>query len=203
MKGVEFLQRFPQLLAFGASTGGPQAVETILGLMRRPLRQAVFVIQHMPLGFTDPFAKRLQRTLELDVRECVIDGDVVVEGVVYVARSGRHLTLRKTPRGLQTRFSDLPETALHKPSIDVFLSSLALLLPDVTVRAAILTGMGHDGALGLRELRDKGGITAVQAELDCVVYGMPKAALAQHGATDALTLQELSAWASQGDSSNR
>ncbi|MCY0901930.1 MAG: CheB methylesterase domain-containing protein [Firmicutes bacterium] len=197
------MQRLPKILALGASTGGPQAVETILGLMGRPIRQAIFVIQHMPLGFTDPFARRLQRTLGLDVRECVVDGDVVEEGVVYVARSGRHLTLRKTPRGLQTRLSDAPESALHKPSIDVFLSSLASLLPDVSVRAAILTGMGHDGARGLRELRDKGGITAVQAELDCVVYGMPKAALAQHGATDALTLQELSIWASQGDSSNR
>lgn len=191
--------RCPRILAFGASTGGPQAVATILGLMRRPLNQAIIVVQHMPLGFTASFADRLRRTLDLDVRECKEDGEVIAENRVYVASGGKHLTLLRSQSRIVVRLSDEPADLLHKPSIDILLASLAQLRPEVQVKAALLTGMGRDGARGLRELRDKGGITAVQAEVDCVVYGMPKAALASHAASISLSLEEMAVWASSPD----
>lgn len=186
--------RSPLIVALGASTGGPQALQSILSSLPRTFPAVIFVIQHMPIGFTEPFARRLANQVALPVKECREDGEVVQSGHIYIAQSGVHLGLTEDQEGLRIFFPKEPELAFHKPSIDVFFRSLITLLPTHEVRAALLTGMGRDGARGLRELREKGGITAVQAEQDCVVFGMPKAALAAFATDTVLTLPELAAW---------
>ncbi len=164
---------FPKLIAIGASTGGPKAVQTVLEQLPKHIPSIIFIVQHMPEKFTKSFADRLRQVTGHHVSESK-DQEIAVPGHIYVAKGGSHLLVRETTEGIQLIHSSDPANTLHRPSVDVFLYSFASL--NGTKRAVILTGMGADGAKGLHEVRVKGGITAVENEKDCVVYGMPKAA---------------------------
>ena len=180
-----------ELLVIGASTGGPRAVETVLAHLGPPSRVPVpvVVVQHMPAGFTEAFAARLDRCLPLTVREAA-EGTVLEPGVVVVAPGGRHLTLVPAAAGLRVALPDDVPDALHLPSVDAAFRSARDTLGG-RVAAVLLTGMGRDGARGMAELRARGAHTIAQDEATCVVYGMPGAAAELGGASEILPLERI------------
>ena len=175
-----------ELCVIGASTGGPAAVQRILQGLPARFPFPVVVVQHMPPGFTDPFARRLDSLSRLRVTEAV-EGHRLAAGDVVVAPGGRHL--RVSP-GLAVVLSPEPSAARHIPSIDVTMRSAARSRPG-RVLGILLTGMGEDGAEGMATIRAGGGVTIAESEASCVVYGMPRAAVRCGGATWVLSLGEI------------
>ncbi|HEU0092472.1 MAG TPA: CheB methylesterase domain-containing protein [Vicinamibacteria bacterium] len=164
-----------QIVVIGTSTGGPPALQAIIPRLPEALPCAVLVVQHMPVGFTRSLAERLDGRSVVPVREAA-DGDLVVRGSVLVAPAGRHMKIRR--RGQETRvwLDDEPRSALHRPSVDVLMASVAKAYGEHAM-GIVLTGMGSDGVEGLRAIRDAGGMTLAESEETCVIYGMPKAAV--------------------------
>ena len=165
------MQSGHNILAIGASTGGPKAVMRLLKALPAGFPGAVFVVQHIAHGFARGFAKWLDRECALPVG-IARDGANVVPGQALVAPDGSHLTLED---GV-IRLTDTPPVNCCRPSIDVFFGSLARQRCDQVV-AVLLTGMGKDGALGMLRVKEAGGTTIVQDEPSCAVFGMPKAAI--------------------------
>ena len=161
------------VLAIGCSTGGPDALATVLGGLPRDLSVPVVVVQHMPPLFTRMLAQRLDGTSPLEVREAA-DGDPLVAGTVLVAPGGRHLALRRTAAGSCVQLNDDPPENFCRPAVDVLFRSVSTIYRDRTL-AVVLTGMGRDGALGAKVVRDAGGEVFVQDEQTSVVWGMPGA----------------------------
>jgi two-component system chemotaxis response regulator CheB len=179
------------VLAVGTSTGGPPALQLILSYLPGDLPVPMLVVQHMPLGFTASLAKRLDSLSKLNVVEAV-DGDPAAPGCCLIAPSGLHMSLERDARGLVVRLSKSPDGLLHRPSVDVLMDSVARTTGDRS-RARILTGMGSDGAKGLKAVHDKGGTTIAQDENSCVVYGMPKVAVELGGVDRSLPLERIPA----------
>lgn len=175
-------------IAIGLSTGGVSCLETILQQLTPPL-PPILVVQHMPKGFTLPFAKRLNDLSPLNVYEAE-DGTTLSPSSVYIAPGHLHLSLREEPSAKTIRLQDGPEISGHKPSVDVLFRSLAKAAPASTA-AFIMTGMGRDGADGLLELRKRGAYTCAQDESSSVVYGMPKAAVEIGAAGEVLPLSSI------------
>ncbi len=169
------------VLAIGTSTGGPPALQLILSQMPRDLPVPVLVVQHMPPGFTTSLAKRLDSLSSLRVIEAS-DGDPAQPGSCLIAPSGLHMYLEKGGNGYFVRLSKSPDGLLHRPSVDVLMDSVAKNAGARSL-AVILTGMGSDGAKGMKSVHDAGGATIAQDESTCVVYGMPKVAV-ELGAVD-------------------
>jgi len=167
--------REAEVVAIGTSTGGPPALQTIIPRLPVGLASAILVVQHMPVGFTKSLADRLNARSKVPVREAE-DGERVEPGVVLVAPAGRHMKVKK--RGTMTRvwLDDEPRSALHRPSVDVLMASVARTYGPRTL-GIVLTGMGSDGVEGLRAIRAAGGRTLAESEESCVIYGMPKAAV--------------------------
>jgi two-component system chemotaxis response regulator CheB len=163
----------PALVLIGASTGGPPAVERILRDLGARLSCPIVVAQHMPAGFTRAFASRLASHLPFDVRE-VADGEPLLGGTVYVAPGGMHTTVEKRRDGLFARLTASADRV--QPSVDALFSSAAAAVGPRAV-AALLTGMGDDGALGMAELARAGSYTLAQDEATSAVFGMPRAAI--------------------------
>jgi two-component system chemotaxis response regulator CheB len=170
----------PEVIAIGASTGGPLALQRILSQLPGDLPAGILIVQHMPRGFTDPFARRLNSLSRLRVREAVAN-DVVEPGVALLAPAGMHLAVcRRGGAGnsggrVIVRLSDQPSEARHIPSVDVMMMSVAETY-GAHAMGVLLTGMGTDGARGIKEIHDRGGFTVGQDEASCAVYGMPRAA---------------------------
>ena len=162
------------VVVIGTSTGGPAALQSIIPRLPESLRAAVLVVQHMPVGFTRSLAERLDARSALRVREAV-EGDLVVPGTVLVAPAGKHMKLRHRGRDARVWLDEEPRSALHRPSIDVLMASVAKVYGERSV-GVILTGMGSDGVEGMRAIRSAGGLTLAESEETCVIYGMPKAA---------------------------
>ena len=164
---------FEKIIAIGASTGGTEAVQSILTTLTEDVPPIVIVI-HMPAGFTRMYANRLNDICKMYVKEAE-DGDMLKYGVVYIAPGGYHMRVLK--RGGKLYLSCRQETKVngHMPSVDVLFDSVADNAAPKVV-SAILTGMGNDGALGILNIKNKGGYTIGQDKNSCVVYGMPKAA---------------------------
>jgi len=177
------------VVGIGASTGGPPALQSILTGLPAGLPAAVLVVQHMPKGFTASLAERLNHLSKLVVSEAV-DGDAVLPGRCLIAPSGLHMTLRRNGTGLKVRLSEEPEGLLHRPSVDVLMQSLAREVGKKAL-GVILTGMGADGAHGMKELHDAGGHTIAQDEDSCVVYGMPKVAVELGGVDESFPLDQI------------
>jgi two-component system chemotaxis response regulator CheB len=157
------------IVLIGSSTGGPKALPEVLSRLPANLPAAVLVVQHMPEGFTRSFAERLNWTSALEVKEAE-EGDEVRKGKVYLAPGNKHLLLE----GDRLRLDDGPKVNFVRPAVDVLMNSVA---PRYGPRAigVVLTGMGSDGAEGMRNIKRNGGKTIAQSEETCVVYGMPKA----------------------------
>lgn len=161
------------LIAIGASTGGVDAVRAVLEKL--PANCPPVVIgQHMPAGFTKRFASRLNEQTGLNVCEAE-DRMLLKSGCAYVAPGGFHLSVEKSSGQLKCRVSDDAEVSGHKPSVDVLFGSVAKVMGPMAV-GAILTGMGRDGATGLKLMRDAGAYTVGQSASSALVYGMPKVA---------------------------
>jgi two-component system chemotaxis response regulator CheB len=156
------------VIAIGASTGGVEALFAVLSAL--PVNcPPVLIVQHMPAAFTAGFAARLDRLCKIRVVEAV-DGTAIVPGTAYVAPGGRHMGLSHG----RIKLSDAAPVTGHRPSVDYLFHSIAPLGDRAT--GVILTGMGADGATGLRAMRDAGARTLGQNEASCIVYGMPRAA---------------------------
>jgi two-component system chemotaxis response regulator CheB len=178
-----------ELCVIGASTGGPIALQRILERVPARFPLPIAIVQHMPVGFTGPFADRLSRLCRLRVSEAV-EGDRLLPGRVLVAPAGRHLRITGS---LATVLAAAPADAKHIPSVDVTMNSAARARPG-RVLGILLTGMGNDGAEGMGTIRASGGFTIGESESSCVVYGMPRAA-EQRGAVDCmLPLPEIIAF---------
>jgi two-component system chemotaxis response regulator CheB len=165
-----------QVVAIGASTGGPRALAELIPALPAGFAAGVVVAQHMPAGFTETLAERLNRSAALRVSEAR-DGDAVVPGVVLVAPGGRLMSVERGGDGsLSVRIWDEPGH-LHRPSVDVLFRSVARAAGARSV-AVVLTGMGSDGAEGAALVRGAGGRTLVESAETAVIDGMPGAARA-------------------------
>ncbi len=163
----------PDIVAVGTSTGGPQALQEILPLLPADLPVGVLIVQHMPPGFTAPFAQRLNNLCKVTVREAA-DNDSVEPGVVYIAPAGGHMTIFRGARSqVAIRISSTPQGMLHIPSVDVMMLSVAEVFRSAAM-GIIMTGMGSDGLEGMRAIAREGGITIGQDKSSCIVYGMPR-----------------------------
>ena len=178
-----------ELALFGASTGGPRAIETVLAQLGPDVRAPIAIVQHMPKGFTSAFAERLDRSLPLAVREAS-DGDRLEPGTVHIAQAGRHLRVSQNSGQYFAALSASPRTATHRPSVDVLFSSAAKAAGRHTI-AVLLTGMGTDGAEGMAKLHAAGAHTIAQSAKSCVVYGMPRAAVELDAVRETLPLDRI------------
>jgi len=177
-----------RLIAIGSSTGGPEALQRVLSPLPAET-PGVVVVQHMPPMFTTSLAARLDRLCRLVVREAS-DGDPVAPGTVLIAPGDRHLVVRRGAAGLRVEVRDGPRIGLHKPSVDVLFRSVAEVVGADAV-GVILTGMGRDGAAGLKQMHDAGAHTIAQDEVTCVVHGMPREAVALGGVTEEAALDDI------------
>lgn len=177
-----------QIIAIGASTGGTEAIREVL--MALPAATpGIVIVQHMPPGFTASFAQRLDSLCALSVSEAK-DGDRVLPGHALIAPGNFHMSLRRSGAEYFVRVASGPPVNHHRPSVDVLFDSCAELAGKNVV-AAILTGMGDDGARGMRRMRDAGAHTIAQDEATCVVFGMPREAINYGGAEQVLPLPRI------------
>jgi two-component system chemotaxis response regulator CheB len=175
-----------ELCVVGASTGGPVALQGILERIPAGFPLPIVIVQHMPVGFTQSFAARLNRLSRLQVSEAA-DGDQLRPGRVLVAPAGRHLRIT---RDLVVQLATEAADAKHIPSVDIAMKSAVRARPGA-VLGILLTGMGQDGAEGMATIRASGGFTIGESEASCVVYGMSRAAELRGGVDCMLPLPEI------------
>lgn len=174
-----------ELCVIGASTGGPAALQALLEVVPAGFPMPIAIVQHMPPGFTRPFANRLDGLCRLSVSEAE-EGQRLAPGMVVVAPAGMHLRISAS---LVTTLAAEPASR-HTPSVDVLFRSAAKARPG-GVLGVLLTGMGDDGAEGLSQIRAQGGTTIAESEESCAVYGMPRAAVERGAAQYVLPLLEI------------
>lgn len=177
-----------RIVAIGTSTGGTQALELVLRALPR-VSPGIVVVQHMPEKFTAAFAARLNGLSALEVREAKAN-DRVLPGLVLIAPGGRHMLLRRNGARYHVEVRDGPAVNRHRPSVDVLFRSVAQAAGS-NACGIIMTGMGDDGARGLREMHGAGAHTIAQDEESCVVYGMPKEAVKLGCVDEVLPLQRI------------
>jgi two-component system chemotaxis response regulator CheB len=168
------------VIAIGISAGGPVTLHGILPAFP-PETPPMVITQHMPAEFTGPFAQRLDAVAQIDVKQAE-QGDDLRPGLALIAPGSHHLRVLKGPRGLRAVLDGGPKVSGFRPSVDVMFESVAAAAGPLAV-AVVMTGMGHDGADGVRHVKRAGGTTVAQDEATSVVYGMPKAAF-QTGCVD-------------------
>lgn len=168
------------VILLGASTGGTEALRDVLTHLPGNL-PGIAIVQHIPATFSKAFADRLNTLCTLEVREAC-DGDRVAPGTALIAPGNFHLLLQWAGDGYRVRVTDGPQVWHQRPAVDLLFKSAADCGAGPHALAGVLTGMGKDGAEGLKKLRDKGATTFAQDEASCVVYGMPKAAWENGGA---------------------
>jgi len=180
-----------KVVAIGISTGGPQALEYLLAQLPADFSATIVVVQHMPEGFTEMFARRLDEVCALRVKEAQ-SGDVLQVGRVLICPGSRHMKVKRLPLGDIVVLSDDARVNGHRPSADVLLRSVAEEFRAQAV-GILMTGMGDDGAEGLGAVKKVGGMTIAQSEDSCVVFGMPKAAIERGYAMRVVALDVMSA----------
>ncbi len=179
-----------KILAIGASTGGTQAIESVL--MGLPADCAgTVIVQHMPEFFTASFAQRLDSLCAMEVREAR-DADAVVPGVAFVAPGNKHMILQQSGSTYHVRIKDGPPVHHQRPAVDVLFASVSQSAGPNAV-GVILTGMGADGAKGLLAMHERGAHTIAQDEQSCIVFGMPKEAIKLGAADEIRPLHEIPA----------
>ncbi len=181
-----------RVIAIGISTGGPNALQFVLSQIPADFLSAIVIVQHMPEGFTEMFAKRLDECCALEVHEAR-SGDLLLAGRVLICPGNRHMMVRRMPRGDMVILSDGPPVNGHRPSADVLFHSVAQEFARMTV-GILMTGMGDDGAEGLGVIKAAGGMTIAQSEDTCVVSGMPRAAILKGYANKIIPLDGLSSY---------
>jgi two-component system chemotaxis response regulator CheB len=182
------VQTTDRVIVIGTSTGGTQALEYLFTQLPRN-SPPIIVVQHMPEHFTAAFAKRLDGICQVTVKEAA-HNDRVLPGQVLIAPGGKHMLLQRSGAQYRVDVKDGPLVSRHRPSVDVLFRSSAQSAGANAV-GIILTGMGDDGAHGMKELHDVGALTIAQDEASCVVYGMPKEAVKQGGVDGILPLSAI------------
>jgi two-component system chemotaxis response regulator CheB len=177
------------LLVIGVSTGGPPAVQRVLGELPKDFPVAIIIAQHMPAAFTGPFAKRLDGLCKISVKEAE-SGERAQPGCVYISPGGKHVRVQLDKGHLVMTVSSQPEDALYKPSANVLIESAASIM-NRRVLGAVLTGMGNDGLEGAKVLKAKGGRLLAQSDSTCVVYGMPKAIVDASLADEIVDIEDM------------
>lgn len=179
-----------KVVAIASSTGGPKALQKLIPLLPSDLGAPVLIVQHMPAGFTEALAGRLDTLSGLSVREAQ-EGDVLLPGNVYLARGGRHMNVVKSGAVHVIHYTDEPHREGVRPCANYMYESLADCGYDEVI-CAVLTGMGADGTTGIKNLKEKKKVTVfAQNEETCTVYGMPRSILLS-GLTDkGLTLEQI------------
>ena len=177
-----------KIIFIGASTGGTEATRELL-VKLPPDSPAVMITQHMPPGFTKSYAARLDGLCRIRVAEAV-DGERVLPGHAYIAPGGFHLSVQRSGANYIARVQDGEPVNRHKPSVDVLFDSAARVVGRNAL-GVMLTGMGADGARAMRSMRDAGSFNLVQDEASCVVFGMPREAIAQGAAHEVLPLARI------------
>jgi two-component system chemotaxis response regulator CheB len=180
-----------RVVAIGISTGGPQALEYLLSQLPGDFPGSLVVVQHMPEGFTDMFARRLDEICSLRVKEAQ-SGDLLQSGRVLICPGSRHVKVKRLPLGDIVVLSDEPHVNGPRPSADVLFRSVAEEFKNHAI-GLLMTGMGDDGAEGLGAIKRAGGMTIAQSEESCVVFGMPKAAIERGHAVRVVALDVMSA----------
>jgi two-component system chemotaxis response regulator CheB len=178
-----------RVIAIGVSTGGPNALQYLLSQLPAEFPGSILIVQHMPVGFTEMFAKRLDETCSVRVKEAQ-SGDLLMAGRVLVCPGNRHLKVKKLPLGNVAVLAEEAPVHGHRPSVDVLFRSVAEEFGAQSI-AVIMTGMGDDGASGMGAVRAAGGMTIAQSEESCVVFGMPKAAIDRGYVTRVVHLEDL------------
>jgi len=168
------------LIVIGTSTGGPKALHEVMSGLARIPRTAILIVQHMPPGFTKSLAHRLDSVAKYRVKEAE-QGEEVVDGNAYIAPGGYHMEAAYQFDKLKIQLSQAPLVNGHRPSVDVLMKSVAAI--ELQKVGVIMTGMGNDGAEGIKLMKDYGAVNIGESAETCVVYGMPKSA-AQLGALD-------------------
>jgi two-component system chemotaxis response regulator CheB len=187
-----------QIILLGASTGGTEALKTVLTSLRGDL-PGICIVQHIPAYFSRAFAERLNKECPMEVREAA-HGDLVTPGLALIAPGGRHMILKERNAGYAVELSDGPPVHHQKPSVDIMFDSAVKAGAGPHAVAALLTGMGSDGAAGLLRLREAGAITAAQNEETCVVFGMPREAIKLGAARHILPLSQIGVFLEQQNS---
>ncbi len=183
------LQHEPsRFIGIGISTGGPNTLQYVLAQLPANFPGTIVVVQHMPEGFTEMFARRLNDTCAIQVKEAQT-GDLLLAGRVLICPGNRHIRVRQMPLGPVAILSDEQRVNGHRPSVDVLFRSLADFGPRSV--AVLMTGMGDDGADAMAAVKTSGGLTIAQSAESCVVFGMPKAAIERGHASRVLSLDAL------------
>jgi len=178
-----------KIVAIGVSTGGPNALQYLLSQLPGDFPGSIVVVQHMPEGFTEMFARRLNESCSIYVKEAQ-SGDLLIAGRALICPGNRHIKVRRMPLGNTVVLSDEGKLNGHRPSVDVLFRSVASEFGSRAI-GVLMTGMGDDGASGLGLIRNAGGLTLAQSEDSCVVYGMPKAAIEKGYAMRVVPLEML------------
>jgi two-component system chemotaxis response regulator CheB len=177
-----------KVIAIGTSTGGTQALEAVLTQLPA-VTSGIVIVQHMPEKFTAMFAQRLNGLCKLEVREAQ-NGDRVLPGRALIAPGGKHMMLKRSGAQYYVEVADGPVVNRHKPSVDVLFRSVAQVAGRNAL-GVIMTGMGDDGARGMKEMHDAGASTVAEDESTCVVFGMPKVAIELGGVDKIVPLPSI------------
>ncbi|MBT2867754.1 Protein-glutamate methylesterase/protein-glutamine glutaminase 1 [Chromobacterium violaceum] len=186
--GLEKYRTTEKIIAIGTSTGGTQALEYLLPKLPATC-PGVAVVQHMPEKFTASFAERLNRLCRVEVKEAQT-GDRLISGVALIAPGGKHLLVKRNGAQYVADVKDGPLVSRHRPSVDVLFRSVAVCAGGNAI-GVIMTGMGDDGARGMREMHDAGARTVAQDEESCVVFGMPAEAINHGGVDEVMSLERI------------
>jgi two-component system, chemotaxis family, protein-glutamate methylesterase/glutaminase len=178
-----------KIVAIGVSTGGPNAVQYLLSQLPADFPAAIAIVQHMPEGFTEMFAKRLDECCAIEVKEAQ-SGDLLTAGRALICPGNRHMRVKRMPLGDIVVLSDEEKVNGHRPSVELLFRSAAVEFGSKCV-AVLMTGMGDDGADAMGEVKASGGLTIAQSEESCVVFGMPKAAIERGFASRVVSLDAL------------
>jgi len=183
-------KRMDKLVLIATSTGGPRALQHVVTKLPASLPAPVVIVQHMPPGFTKSLSERLDSLSDVRVKEGE-DGEILKNGTVYIAPGGKHLRLKKTGMSIVIALDEQTPEGGHRPAANVTFRSAAAF-SDLEKIAVIMTGMGSDGAEGLIKLKETGAVKAIaEAKETCVVYGMPKAAIATHLVDDVVPVDDI------------
>ena len=178
-----------RLVAIGVSTGGPNAIQYLLSQLPGDFPGSLVIVQHMPEGFTDMFARRLDECCAIEVKEAQ-SGDEIIAGRALICPGNRHMKVRRMAKGDVVALTEEPRVNGHRPSVDVLFNSVAQEFGAKAI-AVLMTGMGDDGASGLGAIKTAGGLTIAQDQKSCVVFGMPKAAIERGNAMRVVSLEAL------------
>lgn len=179
------------IIAIGTSTGGPRALQEVIPLFPKDIPAAILIVQHMPPGFTKSLADRLDSLSYINVKEAQ-SGDVLKPGCAYLAPGDFHMVLnRLNSDEYKIELNKNPQVTGHRPSVNVMMDSVAGIVTNKNIIAVMMTGMGSDGSEGILKIKKNGGKTIAQDEDTCVVYGMPKSAVAVGAVDKIVPLQEI------------